>query len=80
MALRILSTHRHKPTFCKFKSSSDTVHTPRNLSIYGYTHPTNLTQSLNIQSFTVLTASIIFKIVLIRTGRRILYNLELSLP
>jgi len=75
MESRVLSTRRHKQTSFKFKSASDTVHKPRNLSIYGYTHPTKLTQNLNMRTFTDITASILFKIVLIRTGRRMLYNL-----
>jgi hypothetical protein len=78
--VRVLSARRHKQPLRKFKSTSDTVHTSRDLSIYRYTHPTNLKQKFNIQTFTVLTTSIIFKTVLIRTGRLMLYNLELSLP
>jgi len=47
--------------------------------MYGYIHPITLTLRLNTQTFIVLTVSIIFKIELIRAGRRMLYNLELSL-
>jgi hypothetical protein len=45
------------------------VYRMRSPSIYGYTHPIKITLSLNIQNFTVLTVSIIYKIELIRAGR-----------
>jgi hypothetical protein len=48
--------------------------------IYGYTHPIKLRRVWMYKTFTVLTVSIIFKIVLIRAGRHVLHKLELSLP
>ena len=78
---RVLSTHgRTQTTILQIwinprysiqneKSVNIRIHTSHTVSL-----------RLSIQTFTVLTVSIIFKIERIRAGRRMLYNLELSLP